>query len=158
MTQSPLEKLSVYKGYKDLEQRRESDKQVRMAIVAELAKLTVALTDVQNEALSGGGIAHMDALGTLKTQIQTLADKVAAAPRGYSGLFSARDIKADTLDAITNFDRELLVSASEMGGVIDAVGTAMGEGKGERAAIKAATQAVKGLATRFDQRSKLISG
>ncbi len=112
MTNSPLDLIPGYKGYKDLEARRESDKQARLAVAAELARHTAQITQVQNDAMREGGLAFMDALGTLKTAIQTLADKISAAPRGYTGLFATKNIQADTLDQVLGFDRELLNDAT----------------------------------------------
>ena len=158
MTNSPLDLLPGYKGYKDLEARRESDKQARLAVAAELARHTAQLTSAQNDALREGGIAYMDALGTLKTAIQTLADKISAAPRGYTGLFATHNIQADTLDQVTAFDRELLNEATALGPAIEAVEQAMLAGTGQNAAIKAAQTAVKSVATTFEKRAKLLAG
>ena len=80
MTNSPLDLLPGYKGYKDLEARRESDKQARLAVAAELARHTSQITQVQNDAMREGGLAFMDQLGGLKTAIQTLAETCAWAP------------------------------------------------------------------------------
>ena len=46
MTNSPLDLLPGYKGYKDLEARRESDKQARLAVAAELAGAGLAVRAV----------------------------------------------------------------------------------------------------------------
>jgi hypothetical protein len=158
MTNSPLDLLPGYKGYKDLEARRESDKQARLAVAAELARHTALITQVQNDAIREGGLAFMDALGTLKTAIQTLADKISAAPRGYTGLFATKNIQADTLDQVLGFDRELLNEATALGPVIESVEQAMLAGAGQQAAIRAAQTAVKAVATTFEKRAKILAG
>lgn len=158
MTNSPLDLLPGYKGYKDLEARRESDKQARLAVAAELARHTAQISQVQNDALREGGLAFMDQLGGLKTAIQTLADKISAAPRGYTGLFAARNIQAETLDQVLGFDRELLNEATALGPAIESVEQAMLAGAGQQAAIKAAQTAVKSVAKTFEKRAKILAG
>lgn len=158
MANSPLDLLPGYKGYKDLEARRESDKQARLAVAAELVRHTTQISQVQNDAMAEGGIAFMDKLGTLKTAIQTLADKISAAPRGYTGLFATKNIQADTLDQVLGFDRELLNEATALGPAIEAVEQAMQAGAGQQAAIKSALAAVKALAATFEKRAKLLAG
>ena len=158
MSPSPIDWIPGYKGYKDLELRRETDKQVRLAAAAALGKHTAALSQIQTDAIREGGVAFMDELGTLKTALQTLADRLTAAPRGYTGLFSARDIRVDTLDQITAHDREVLGGAEALGAAIESIGQAMASGSGQRAAIREAMAAVQALTGAFDKRGRFLLG
>ncbi len=157
-SQSPLDLLPGYKGYKDLEQRRESDKQARLAVAAALTGFAGSISRIQNDALGAGGIGFMDALGTVKTALQTLADRISAAPRGYTGLFATNNIRAETLDQILAFDRELLTETGSIGPALEAVAKAMDAGAGQKEAIKAALTTVKAVSIVFDKRARLLGG
>lgn len=158
MPSSPIDWIPGYRGYKDLELRRETDKQVRLAAAAALSKHVATLSQIQTDAIREGGVAFMDELGTLKTALQTLSDRLTAAPRGYTGLFSTRDVKADTLDQITAHDRQVLSAAEALGAALAGVGKAMEAGSGQRAAIREGHQAVQAVAAAFDKRGQLLAG
>ena len=57
-----------------------------------------------------------------------------------------------------SFDRELLNEATALGPAIEAVEQAMLAGAGQQAAIRAAQNAVKAVATTFEKRAKILAG
>jgi len=105
-----------YKGYKEKELRRESDRLVRMEVVNRLkaAKMTVRRSFANPaavQALSGGNSYKYDAL---MSRLDRVTQRIDRAVAGYAGVFDAVRVKEDKLDTIIQHDLTLIQKADAL--------------------------------------------
>jgi hypothetical protein len=116
-----VSKIPGYKGYKEKELRREADALLREQLAQQLGAQLARAKDVTSQMLTGPGLSQLNEIGTGNTRLQTLIDKVRTAAQGYAGFFDAIKIKEDELDALYEFDHDMLQKVDEIGAAIDQV-------------------------------------
>ncbi len=116
--ENTLEKLADimpgYKGYKEKEMRREADRLLRQTLVRRLEEQWRRLPDLQKRMISRGKISYLDDAETVVNRLQTFIDKVKGATTGYGGLFDAVRVQEKELDALYNFDLEILKKVDDL--------------------------------------------
>ncbi len=111
-----LSYIPGYRGYKEKELRRESDRLVRMEIVNRL-KMT---KDVVRKSLANPIIAQKisseDAwkFDTLLSTLDRVTQRIERAVTGYAGIFDAVKVKEDKLDALIQHDLSLIEKAEAL--------------------------------------------
>jgi len=88
-----------YKGYKEKELRRETDKTLRTVLTRQIEDQKARLTGLQVELISGGQLGLMDDMERCATKMQILADSIRTASYGYAPLFDDVRVKEEELDA-----------------------------------------------------------
>jgi hypothetical protein len=126
-------KIPGYKGYKDKELRREADKLLRTTVAAKLDDQRKRLSELQVQLVSQAQIEYVDDLERAGMKLQLLADRIKTASYGYAGLFDAVKVKEEQLDALYEFDNEMLDFVEEIAAGVDQVSSAIAarEGVGE---------------------------
>jgi hypothetical protein len=154
-------KIPGYSGYKEKEMRREADRLLRDRIAAVFANQVQRLTELQGELVSGGRIElleHATALEDTVRRLQTFVDRVKRAAQGYAGFFDAVKVKEEQLDALYEFDNNLLAQVDAVESAVNDVQTAIDTGEG----LPEATATVKRIAGEvnqlFSQRDDVITG
>jgi len=103
-----------YRGYKEKEIRRETDKLVRGKVAAYVGsgieKLGRAIRSTTEEK-AFDKVKKMDRLNMMLTKI---TEKITHAPHGYAGMFDAIKVKEDDLDNLINFDASLTETAQKI--------------------------------------------
>ncbi len=100
--------LPGFRGYKEKELRRESDKLVRNNLYL---KLTKDKDDVRVISQKIADKRYMDVLvdmDRLTAKMDRITEKVNHASYGYSGFFDVVKIKEENLDRMITFDNQLL--------------------------------------------------
>lgn len=100
--------LPGFRGYKEKELRRESDKLVRNNLYLKLSK---DKDDVRVISQKIADKRYMDVLvdmDRLTAKMDRITEKVNHASYGYSGFFDAVKIKEENLDRMITFDNQLL--------------------------------------------------
>lgn len=105
-----------YRGYKEKELRRESDRLVRMEVVNRLkaAKTTVRRSFANPavvQKLSGQDTYRYDALNSRLDRVTQRIDRAVA---GYAGMFDAVKVKEDKLDTVIRHDISLIEKAEAL--------------------------------------------
>ncbi len=128
-----VRRIPGYQGYKDKELRREADKLLRMEIAAKFDDQRKRLVDLQNELISQAQIEFLDDLERAAMKLQLLIDRIKTASYGYAGLFDAVKVKEAQLDALYDFDNQMIDFVDEVASDVDQVASAItaGEGVGE---------------------------
>jgi hypothetical protein len=121
-----LSKLPGFKGYMEKETRRDADKLVRDVLAQRFGGQLDRMSEVQQELLSNGGFEYVDDVEGAAVKLRTFVDRVKTAPRGYAGLFDAVQVKEDQIEALYNFDYQLLSEVDNLATAIDNVRIAMG--------------------------------
>jgi hypothetical protein len=100
--------LPGFRGYKEKELRRESDKLVRNNLYL---KLTKAKDNVKSISQKIADKRYMDVLtdiDRLNAKMDRITEKVNHASYGYAGFYDIVKIKEENLDRMITFDNQLL--------------------------------------------------
>jgi hypothetical protein len=153
-----LSKVPGYRGYKEKEDRRASDKLLREQIAGQLDEQRRRLVELQRELLDDGGLLLVDDLDRAVTKVQKLADKIRTASYGYAGLFDAVKVKEDELDALYEFDESILRHVSAIQSAIDALAAAIDNESDVKMAIRDVVSAAEEANAIWQQRESAITG
>jgi len=150
-----------YRGYKEKELRRESDRLVRMDAVKRLktAKTAFRRTFAKPSAvqkLSDYDDAYrFDALNFRLDRVTQRLDRAVA---GYAGMFDAVKVKEDKLDSVIQHDVSVIEKAESIKTDVEkAIGIEPGTDEW-RTAIDALTAKIEELDRLVDERSSLFRG
>ncbi|MEM3696011.1 MAG: hypothetical protein QXQ94_00710 [Candidatus Bathyarchaeia archaeon] len=149
-----------YRGYKEKELRRESDRLVRMEVVNRLkAAKTAFRRKFANPALiqklSSEDTFRFD---TLTARIDRVTQRIDRAVAGYAGMFDAVKVKEDKLDTVLEYDVSLIEKAEAIKADVEKV-NALEPGKDDwRTAMDELISKVEELDGLVDKRSEILRG
>ena len=149
-------KIPGYKGYKQKEMRREADKLLRLEIAGKLDDQRKRLTGLQNRLVSQVQIEFLDDLERAMLKLQLLIDRIRTASYGYAGLFDAVKVKEEQLDALYEYDNQMLVFVDEIAADVDRVASAISAREGIGEAIEELVETADQANTNFDHRHEAI--
>lgn len=126
-------KIPGYAGYKEKELRREADKLLRTEVAGKFDDQRKRMSELQQQLISQAQIEFLDDLERAVMKLQLLIDRIKTASYGYAGLFDAVKVKEEQLDALYQFDNEMLDFVDEVASDLDQVSSAItaSEGIGE---------------------------
>jgi len=149
-----------YRGYKEKELRRESDRLVRMEAVNRLKAAKTAIrrafaNPIVVQKLSGEDSYRFDAL---MSRLDRVTQRIDRAVAGYAGMFDAVKVREDKLDTVIQHDLGLIEKAETL--KVDAERVVKIEpGKDEwRTAMDELTSKVEELDGLIDKRSEILRG
>ena len=149
-----------YRGYKEKELRRESDRLIRMEVVNRLKAAKTAFrrtfaNPLLVQKLSGDDTYRFDALNSRLDRVTQRIDRAVA---GYAGMFDAIKVKEDKLDSVLKHDLNLIEQAESVKADVEkAVGIDPATDEW-RAAMDALISKVEGLDRLVDERTNLLRG
>jgi uncharacterized membrane-anchored protein YjiN (DUF445 family) len=149
-----------YRGYKEKELRRESDRLVRMEAVNRLkaAKTAFRRTFANPSAvqkLSGDDTYRFDALNSRLDRVTQRIDRAVA---GYAGMFDAIKVKEDKLDSVIQHDLNLIERAESIKADVEKT-VSIEPGTDEwRTAMDALVSKIEELDSLVNERSNLLRG
>ncbi|MGB9776421.1 MAG: hypothetical protein ACPLYD_01450 [Anaerolineae bacterium] len=153
-----LGQIPGYKGYKEKEMRRESDKLLREAVATRMRAHLRRMQGLQRRLIGAGRLEYLDDLGVAITQLQTFIDRVRRASYGYSGLFDAVRVREEELDRLYDFDHRLLEYGERLSAALDTLETAIPSGEGLAEALRAVQSIVAEANDTFSMREEVILG
>ncbi|MEM2321206.1 MAG: hypothetical protein QXS79_04935 [Candidatus Bathyarchaeia archaeon] len=149
-----------YRGYKEKELRRESDRLVRMEIVN---KLKMA-KDAVRRSLANPAIAQKisgeDAwrFDTLLSRLDRVVQRIDRAVAGYAGMFDAVKVREDKLDMVIQHDLSLIERAEAVRAGAESLAK-MEPGKEEwRRSMDDLISKIEELDTLVDRRVEILRG
>jgi len=149
-----------YRGYKEKELRRESDRLVRMEVVNRLKTAKTAFRRTfanpsMVQKLSGDDAYRFDALNSRLDRVTQRIDRAVA---GYAGMFDAIKVKEDKLDSVINYDVSLIEKAELVKADVEkTVGIDPGTDEW-RTAMDTLISKVEELDRLVDERSTILRG
>jgi len=152
-------KVPGFKGYKEKELRRESDRLVRNTVVQRLNKARSDTKEVF-QALSEHKLAEaLTRMDRLVMVFDRVVEKVNHASYSYAGFFNVVKIKEDKLDKMIAFDNGLVGYADAVSEQVAAFKKEVAEGKFEDALeqIKKIGESLGSLEDTFDSRKEAIT-
>jgi hypothetical protein len=149
-----------YRGYKEKELRRESDRLVRMDVVNRLkaAKTAFRRTFTNPSAvqkLSGDDAYRFD---TVNSRLDRVTQRIDRAVAGYAGMFDAVKVKEDKLDGVIQHDESLIEKAEAVKADVEKANSIEPGTDEWRTAIYAVIAKIEELDRLVDERSSLFRG
>jgi len=149
-----------FRGYKEKELRRESDRLIRNHLYL---KLSTAKTDLREISQKLADRRYFDVLtdmDRLLAKMDRVVEKVNHASYGYSGFFDAVKVREENLDRMIDFDNQLLESINALATEIDALKAELASGvtSNLKTRVQNVTDKLEGLEDTFDKREEVISG
>jgi len=149
-----------YRGYKEKELRRESDRLVRMEAVNRLKASKNAVRRKFANPLVVQKLSSEDAwrFDTLMARLDRTTQRIDRAVAGYAGMFDAVKVREDKLDAVIEHDLGLIEKAEALRADVEkAVGIEPGKDEW-RAAVDELISKVEELDGLVDKRSEVLRG
>jgi len=150
-----LSKLPGFRGYVEREDRRNADKLLRESIAERFENLWRRISSLQKEAISNGEIEKIDDLESSAIKLRQFIDRVKTASYGYAGFFDVIKVNTEELNAIYQYDLQMLELEDEISRAIDNVETSFGT-NGLPAAIRHLTTLSQNCLDVFNQRKEVI--
>ena len=149
-----------YRGYKERELRRESDRLVRMEVVNRLKTAKTAFRRKFANPLLIQKLSSEDTFRfeTLTARIDRVTQRIDRAVAGYAGMFDAVKVKEDKLDTVIEHDLSLIEKAEAIKADVEKVNE-LEPGKDDwRTAMDELISKVEELDSLVDKRSELLRG
>jgi hypothetical protein len=150
-----LGKLPGFQGYVEREDRRNADKLLRESIADRFENLWRRISSLQKEAISNGEIEKVDDLESSAIKLRQFIDRIRNASYGYAGFFDVIKVNTEELNAIYQYDLQMLELEDEISRAVDNVETSFGT-DGLPAAIRHLTTLSQSCLDIFNQRKEVI--
>lgn len=151
--QRGLNKIPGYAGYKDKENRRDVDKQVRESVANALTAQIDTLTRYSAELSRQRDFEGLAAIEPAIGQIRLLADRIRTASYGYGGIFSENSIDETALEQLRLFDSALLREVDTMASQVAKLTSATPADNDVRSSM---IEEINRLSKLFDSRGSVV--
>ncbi|MGE5556375.1 MAG: hypothetical protein ACM3UY_09005 [Methanocella sp.] len=152
--------LPGFRGYKEKELRRESDKLLRNHLYLKLSKGKDNVRLISQKLADKRYLDVLPDIDRLVAKIDRISSKVNHASYGYSGFFDAVKIKEENLDRMITYDNQLIEQVTALTDSIEAFKAqlASGDYMGLKDKIQGVTDKFDMLEDAFDKRQEVIMG
>ena len=152
--------LPGFRGYKEKELRRESDKLIRNNLTLKLSKDKDNVRSISQRIADKRYLDVLPDIDRLTAKMDRITEKVNHASYGYAGFFDIVKIKEDNLDRMITFDNQLLDEVNALTASIDALKAQLlsGNYSNLKDKIQAVTDKLELLEDTFDKREEVIMG
>ncbi len=149
-----------FRGYKEKELRRESDRLIRNHLYTKLSNAKTTLKAAYQKLSDRRYFDVLTDMDRLVAKMDRVAEKVNHASYGYTGFFDVVKVKEDALDRMIDFDNKLIDDADAYIADVDAFKTelASGETKNLKTRIESLTDKLETFEDVFDKRDEVIKG
>jgi len=149
-----------FRGYKEKELRRESDKLIRNHLYLKLSKPKSDLKTIFQKLSDRRWFDVLTDMDRLMAKIDRVGEKVNHASYGYSGFFDVVKVKEENLDRMIDFDNQLIDEVNSLTGDVDAFKAELmtGEFKNSKERIQNLTEKLETFEETFDKRDEVIRG
>ncbi len=159
-----LEKVELFipgfRGYKEKEMRRESDRMLRDRLFRSLTQAENSFKDVYRELVEAGLSEAMSDADHLVAKMDRISEQINHAEEGYSGFYDAVKVREEDLDRMTAFDASLVDSIQGITQAVNNLNSEVSASKYDQARqhIMEITGMVNDLENNFNQRKNVIVG
>jgi len=149
-----------FRGYKEKEIRRESDRLIRNHLYMKLSLEKTDLRAIEQKLADRRYFDVLTDMDRLLAKMDRVVEKINHAPYGYSGFFDAVKVREENLDHMMDFDNKLIDGINALGTEIDAfkADLASGATANLKTRVQNVTDKLEGLENTFDQRNEVILG
>jgi hypothetical protein len=152
--------LPGFRGYKEKELRRESDKLIRNNLTLKLSKDKDNVRSIAQRIADKRYLDVLPDIDRLTAKMDRITEKVNHASYGYSGFYDIVKIKEDNLDRMITFDNQLLDEVDALTTSIEDVKAQLlsGNYSNLKDKIQTMTDKLELLEDTFDKREQVILG
>jgi len=150
-----LSKVPGFRGYVEREDRRNADKILREKIAERYETLWRRISTLQKDAISNGEIDKIDSLESSAIKLRQFIDRTKTASYGYAGFFDVIKVKTEELNAIYQYDLQMLEMEDEISRAVDNLETSFGT-DGLPAAMRHLESLSQKCLDYFNQRKEVI--
>ncbi len=152
--------LPGFRGYKEKELRRESDKLLRNHLYLKLSKDKDNVRAISQKISDKRYFDVMSDIDRLVAKMDTITEKVNHATYGYSGFYDAVKIKEDNLDRMIAYDSSLMDGVNTLTDAVDNLKAQLlsGDFSVLKDKIQGVTDKLTMLEDTFDKRQEVIAG
>ncbi len=149
-----------FRGYKEKEIRRESDRLLRNHLYLKLSTSKTDLREISQKLADRRYFDVLTDMDRLLAKMDRVVEKVNHASYGYSGFFDAVKVKEENLDRMIDFDNKLIDSVTTLSTEIDAFKTELASGvtANLKTRIQTVADKLESLEDTFDSREEVILG
>ena len=149
-----------FRGYKEKEIRRESDRLIRNHLYLKLQVERSDLKDLEQKLADRRYFDVLTDMDRLVAKMDRVVEKINHASYGYSGFFDAVKVKEGNLDSMIAFDNKLLDGINALTAEVDAFKADMSGGNTDnlKGHVQNVTDKLESLENTFDQRNEVITG
>lgn len=149
-----------FRGYKEKELRRESDKLIRNHMHLKLSEARDNLKTVFQKLSDRRWFDVLTDMDRLMAKVDRVTEKVNHASYGYSGFFDIVKIKEEDLDRMISFDSQLIDEVDSFKADVDSFKAELltGEFKNSKERIQNLTEKLETFEETFDKRDEVIEG
>jgi hypothetical protein len=155
-----LAEIPGFRGYKEKELRRESDRLIRNHLYRKLTQAKSDLKDIFQKLADRRLFEVLTDMDRLIAKFDRVAEKVNHASYGYAGFFNIVKIEEESLDRMINFDSQLVDDVDKMVEEIDKFKSDVvkQEVKNAKTRIQNLTETLEAFEETFDRRQEVILG
>jgi hypothetical protein len=149
-----------FRGYKEKELRRESDRLIRNHLSLKLSATKDDLKQIFQKISDRRYFDVLTDMDRLVAKIDRITAKVDHASYGYTGFFNAIKVNEENLDRMIDFDNQLIENVDALNGEVNLFKAELvsGDTKNIKNRILTITDKVEGLESAFDKRQEVILG
>jgi hypothetical protein len=149
-----------FRGYKEKELRRESDRLIRNHLYLKLSIEKTDLREISQKLADRRYFDVMTDMDRLLAKMDRVVEKINHASYGYSGFFDAVKVREENLDHMIDFDNKLIDGINALTTEIDAFKADLASGvtTNLKARVQSVTDKLESLENTFDQRNEVILG
>jgi hypothetical protein len=152
--------LPGFRGYKEKELRRESDKLIRNHLAQKLSKGKENVRSISQKIADKRYLDMLTDVDRLVAKMDRITEKISHASYGYSGFFDIVKIKEENLDRMIAYDNQLIDSVNILTDSIDTLKAQLlsGDYSNLKDKIQTITGKFEMLEDTFDKRQEVIVG
>ena len=149
-----------FRGYKEKELRRESDRLIRNHLYLKLSIEKNDLREIEQKLADRRYFDVLTDMDRLLAKMDRVVEKINHASYGYSGFFDAVKVREENLDHMIDFDNKLLDGINALATEIDAFKADLASGvtTNLKTRVQNVTDKLESLENTFDQRNEIILG
>lgn len=155
-----LAEIPGFRGYKEKELRRESDRLIRNHLYRKLSEAKTDLKDVYQKLSDRRLFEVLTDMDRLVAKFDRIAEKVNHASYGYAGFFNVVKVEETGLDSMIEFDSQLIDDVEKLGKEVDVFKAEVLKQRFDKAKeyIQRLVETVEALEEAFNERGEVILG
>ncbi len=149
-----------FRGYKEKEIRRESDRLIRNHLYLKMSTEKNDLKEISQKLTDRRYFDVLTDMDRLLAKMDRVVEKINHASYGYSGFFDAVKVNEESLDRMIDFDNKLMDNVNALTAEIDAFKADLTSGNTTnlKTRVQNVTDKLESLENTFDQRNEVIMG
>ncbi|OGD45499.1 hypothetical protein A3K79_03915 [Candidatus Bathyarchaeota archaeon RBG_13_46_16b] len=152
--------LPGFRGYKEKELRRESDRLIRNNLYQRISQARNDLKTVFQKLSDRRSFEVLTDMDRLVARFDRVSEKVNHASYGYAGFFDVVKIEEEALDRMIDFDNQLIAGVDKLADEVSAFKSEAMKQKFDKAKerVQSLSDALEDFEEAFDKRQEVILG